>query len=569
MLIAGLGLMVILGLAAWLARGTAAGGAEYGNRRIAVLPFDNLGDTSTAHFADGVSDEVRGKLAMLPGLEVIARTSSNQYRRTTKPPSDVGEELGVRHLLTGTVRWEQLPGRPSRVRVSPELIDARSGSTKWQESFESAVTDVFRVQGEIAANVAQALQLRLTPSAESALTRRPTTDLDAYDAYLRGLEFYDSGSDPTGEQARAALTLAVRLDSTFALAWAHLALAEGRRFLNSHDANAAEAMRKATERALALAPELPAAHARIGEYQSWVRHDNPAALAAYRKGLTFSPNNALLLARVGWAEMRLGRWDSALVHLVQASKLDPREAGRFADLTAAYLYLRRYDEAQSAMDRHAALAPVSSPSINRRLWLALGKGDLTAARAVLRNIPPELDPLTVLAEYPTWQKAWVLDSSALSTLVLRGEVERESRPAKALVLAEALSRLGDSVRATAWGERAAKAYEKMLAESPNDPELLSGYGLALAYAGEREEAIGAGLRAKTLVPISSDAIAGQAYQAALARIYLLLGENDLALDELEPVLQVPGSLSRDWLRIDPTFASLRGDPRFVRLVGGT
>jgi tetratricopeptide (TPR) repeat protein len=455
------------------------------------------------------------------------------------------------------------------VRVSPELVDARSGSTKWQESFESAVTDVFRVQGEIAANVAQALQLRLTPSAESALTRRPTTDLDAYDAFLRGLEIYDSGSDPTGEQARAALTLAVRLDSTFALAWAHLALAEGRRFLNSHNANAAEAMRKATERALALAPELPAAHARVGEYQSWVRHDNRAALAAYRKGLTFSPNSALLLARVGWAEMRLGRWDSALVHLVQASKLDPREAGRFADLTAAYLYLRRYDEAQSAMDRHAALAPASSPSINRRLWLALGKGDLNAARAVLRNIPPELDPLTVLAEYPTWQKAWVLDSSALSTLVLRGEVARESRPAKALVLAEAHSRLGDSVRATAWGERAARAYEKMLAESSDDPELLSGYGLALAYAGEREEAIGAGLRAKTLVPISSDAIAGQAYQAALVRIYLLLGENDLALDELEPLLQVPGSLSRDWLRIDLTFASLRGDPRFERLVGGT
>ena len=137
------------------------------------------------------------------------------------------------------------------------------------------------------------------------------------------------------------------------------------------------------------------------------------------------------------------------------------------------------------------------------------------------------------------------------------------------MLAEAHSRLGDWVRATVWGERAARAYEKMLAESSDDPELLSGYGLALAYAGEREEAIGAGLRAKTLVPISSDAIAGQAYQAALVRIYLLLGENDLALDELEPLLQVPGSLSRDWLRIDPTFASLHGDPRFERLVGGT
>jgi tetratricopeptide (TPR) repeat protein len=188
---------------------------------------------------------------------------------------------------------------------------------------------------------------------------------------------------------------------------------------------------------------------------------------------------------------------------------------------------------------------------------------------VLRNLPAGVDLLTSLAEYPTWQKAWVLDSVDLRELVLRGEGEGQSSPAKALVMAEVHSRLGDSLGASVWGKRAAETYEKTLAKSPDDPDLLSGYGLALAYAGQRKEAIGAGLRAKSLVPTTSDAIAGETYQAALARIYLLLGEKDLALDEIEPLLKVPGTLSQDWLRIDPTFASLRGNPRFERLVGGT
>ena len=190
-----------------------------------------MGDTRAAYFSEGVSDEVRGKLAALHGLEVIARTISVQYRSTTKTPKQVGQELHVRYLLTGTVRWDEQANGKRRVRVSPELIEAESGATKWQESFEASLTDVFRVQAEIATNVAQALRVRLTPSMERSLARRPTNDLDAYDQYVRGLEILDGTGDPTGQNARAAFAQAVRLDSAFALAWAYLAWAEGRDLL--------------------------------------------------------------------------------------------------------------------------------------------------------------------------------------------------------------------------------------------------------------------------------------------------------------------------------------------------
>ena len=165
------------------ADGTGGGGPI----RLAVLPFENLGDSADAYFADGVADEVRGKLAAVAGVEVIARASSAQYRRTTNPVRQVARELGVRYLLTGTVRWDKQQGT-GRVRVSPELVEAASGTTLWQAPFDAAATDVFQVQADVAARVAEALGLALGVRERGRLGERPTANLAAYDAYLKGEE---------------------------------------------------------------------------------------------------------------------------------------------------------------------------------------------------------------------------------------------------------------------------------------------------------------------------------------------------------------------------------------------
>lgn len=160
-----------------------------GPKRVAVLPFENLGDSSQAYFADGVSDEVRGKLSQVAGLAVIARASSNEYRHTTKPPQQIARELGADYLLTATVRWEKHADGTSRVRVSPELARVEPGAaptTKWQRAFDAALTDVFQVQANIAGQVASALNVALGDSARRELAARPTASLDAYDAFLKG-----------------------------------------------------------------------------------------------------------------------------------------------------------------------------------------------------------------------------------------------------------------------------------------------------------------------------------------------------------------------------------------------
>ena len=189
--------------------------------RLAVLPFDNLGDSADAYFADGMTDAVRGKLTAIPGLEVIAPASSAQYRKTTKTPQQIGQELGVRYLLVGKVRWAKVPGRPARVEVSPALVEVSSAADKWEQPFDALFTDVFQVQADIAGKVAQQLQVTLDPSGLHALEQRPTTNLDAYDAYLRGREA-EKGASGSERRAVELYQEAVRRDSAFALAWAAL-----------------------------------------------------------------------------------------------------------------------------------------------------------------------------------------------------------------------------------------------------------------------------------------------------------------------------------------------------------
>jgi serine/threonine protein kinase len=200
--------------------------------RIAVLPFENRGAPDDEYFAESMTDEVRGKLAGLPALKIIARTSSSEYKATRKRPGDIGRELGVQYLLTGTVQWEK-GASGDRVRVSPELIDVGDASTRWQRSFDAPMTDVFAVQGQIAGEVAQALDVVLGTREREALTFRPTTNLAAYNAFMRGEEESRSLTRLDAVPLRRALRHyeeAVALDSTFAQAWLQITRVPAREY---------------------------------------------------------------------------------------------------------------------------------------------------------------------------------------------------------------------------------------------------------------------------------------------------------------------------------------------------
>ncbi|HEU5039473.1 MAG TPA: serine/threonine-protein kinase, partial [Gemmatimonadales bacterium] len=228
MMTLGLGFLLGLGvLFGWLRSHAVQG--EIGPKRLAVLPFDNLGDSADAYFADGVTDAVRGKLAGVPGLQVIASASANEYKHTRKPPQLIARELGVTYLLVGKIRWQKGGGRVNRVEVSPELIeltDHGAPTTRWQQPFDASLTDVFQVQADIASRVTEALNVALGESQRETLDEPPTHNVAAYDAYLKGEELLKSGVDiATLSRAVAEYEEAVTLDSTFVVAWAQLSRA--------------------------------------------------------------------------------------------------------------------------------------------------------------------------------------------------------------------------------------------------------------------------------------------------------------------------------------------------------
>jgi TolB-like protein/thioredoxin-like negative regulator of GroEL len=576
----GAGAAVVLALAVvgglWLSRRAGPASEAAGPKRIAVLPFENQGPAEDAYFADGMTDEVRSKLAALPGLAVIARSSAEEYRGATKPARQIAAELGVSYLLTAKVRWQKGSGA-SRIRVTPELVEvAGSGApvARWQESFDAVLEDVFRVQAEIATRVAGALQVALGAGEQQRFAARPTATLAAYDAYLRGQE--STGNLSVGDPAAlsrgaAQYEQAVALDPSFALAWAQLSRTRSVLFFNATPSVAlAEGAREAAERALQLAPRLPEARLAMGYYFSSVTKDSARALKECRQGLDSAPGHAGLVNGLAMAEVNLGRWDEALAHLEQARSLDPRSALTARQVATTLLWLRRYEEALAASDHALTLAPEDFALIELKAMVYLARGDLAGARGWLAATPKGVEP-TALVAFLTfyWDLVWVLDEAQQQLLLrLTPAAFGDNRPAWAFILAQASALRGDPSQTRHYAEETHRSLVTQLAESPDDDQLHAINGLALAYLGRRDEAVREGERAVALLPIARDARGGAYTQHQLVRIHIILGEHEKALDLLEPLLRMPYYLSPGWLSIDPNFAPLKGNSRFEKLLAG-
>ena len=569
----GLGFLLGLGvLFAWRRSHSDAGST--GARVLAVLPFENLGDSADAYFADGVTDEVRGKLARLGGLSVIARNSSSEYRNTKKRPEEIARELGADYLLTATVRWSKAPGQPSRVRVTPELVDVRPGHaarTQWQDAFDAALTDVFQVQADIAGKVASALDVTLGDSARRELVARPTANLEAYDAYLKGLAA-SQGVDPASiRRAIGFYEQAVTLDSTFLAAWARLARSRSFLYGQSTPTSAlAAAALQALERARALGPDRPETYSAIRGYSANILHDNTKAREAAAAAVARAPNDADMLNALANIEQSVGLWDASIEHGRRVVMLDPRSITPRINLGTALLVMRRYDEAAVALDQALDLAPGDLGSVETRATVDLARGDLAGARAIIHRAEASVPQTALVAYFGVYNDLyWALDSAQQDLLLtLPMSAFDGDRLIWGLVRAQTYQLRGEQRLARAYGDTAEAAAAAQLKDVPDDPQRHALRGLALAFAGRKAEAIAEGKRGVELMPASRDATTGPYNLLQLVRIYILTGEPEQALDSLELLLRVPNYISPGWLRIDPNFAPLRGNPRFEKLAAG-
>ena len=572
----GIAVLLLLALGGFLLSRTTRARTGTGPPRLAVLPFENQGDSSDAYFAEGVTDELRGKLTSIPGLEVVASSSSNDYRGSTRPLRAIANDLGVSYLLIGKIRWQKGPGGVSRVRVSPELIRVLPGSapiSRWQQPFDAALTDVFQVQADIAAKVADALDLVLGDSARRLLTARPTESLAAYDAFLKGEAASQTmkGDQAALRRAIAYYESAARIDSGFVQAWSQLSRARTSLYSNGvPDPKLGEEARAAAERARALSRRDPLVFLAMGDFYGSVNPvDNERALAEYEQGLQLAPDNVDLLGAAVSTETSLGRWGGAAARLAHASALDPRSVNAARRQATVNLFLRNYAAADSAADRAIALAPSNPAVASIEVMIALARGDLGAAQAAIHAAEQRMPSSTLLPFLAYYQDLyWVLDDrQQVQVLAAPVSAFDDDRAGWALLRSGLYQLRGDPHRSRVYADSARIAFLEQTRASPHDGQRHVLLGLALAGLSRKADAEREGRKGLELMPIGRDGFTGPYVQMQLARIYIQLGEEEKAIDQLEPLLQVPFYLSPGWLRIDPAFDPLRTNPRFQKLAG--
>ncbi len=384
----------------WNPFGQTPGPVRAGRKMLVVLPFENLGAADQEYFADGMTEEITTRVAKIPTLGVISRTSAVHYKGQDKPLREIGRELGVDYILEGTIRWDQFAS-PPRVRINPQLIRVADDTHVWAETYDRIFREVFAVQSEIAEHVAEALNLSLFDTDGRDARSQPTENLTAYDFYLRGKEYLENAK--SASDLRTAIRLfeqSTALDPSYPTPYAGIGMAHSVLYneYNLRTEDVRGAAKRALDQALVLDPNLPEAHFALGYYYNWCEDAYDLALDEYTRSEELGYKRGDVYRAIGMVQMRQGRWKDAITNLNIAITVDPRSLSILYNLAHINGLMRRYDEAIEWADRALVLAPDDPDFYHERAWICLsGFGDSLCARRIV-NLSP--DPAHLLAVSP-------------------------------------------------------------------------------------------------------------------------------------------------------------------------
>jgi len=543
-------------------------------KKIVVLPFENLGLPEDEYFAAGMTEEITSRLAAVSSLGVISRSSAVQYDRKGKMMKQIGEDFGVAYVLEGTVRWDHGLEGKNRVRVTPQLIRAADDTHLWSASYDRVIDDIFAVQSEIAEQVISQLDITLMEQERRSLNTKPTGNIEAYQAYLRGLD-YSYRPDYSEENYRLAVEMldrAVELDPNFTLAYAELSLAYSQLYHFGYD-RSEECISKAKaaiDQALKLQSELPEVHMHLGNYYYYVHKDYDQALEEFAIAERGLPNDTRIFESTSYIWRRQGKFKESINPLKKALELSPQDAGIALNLAITYAALREYKEAEDYYNRSIFLAPDQAEAyawkaMNYWMW----EGDAAKARATLEEIPLKNNLFAIY--FWVWQEilernyqaalerlsSALIDSFELSDIFVP-KAQLEGHIYRLMNKPELAHTSFDSARII---------LEREVEARPDDARLHSSLGIVYAGLGRKEEAIREGKLAVKLYPVSKDALAGTSFVYDLVSIYTMVGEYEAALDQIEYLLSIPAlQISAPYLRKDPDFDPLREHPRFKRFL---
>ncbi len=544
-------------------------------KSLAVLPFENLSeDKANAYFADGMQDEIITRLTKIGDLKVISRTSTLPYRTKPEKLSEIARQLGVGHVVEGTV---QRIGE--RVRVNVQLIEPQTDEHLWAELYDRNLTDVFAVQSEVATAIATALRAKLSVREQDAVKEKPTSNLAAYDAYLRGIDFFSRpGQAP--EDYRKAIALfeeAVRLDPNFSVAWADLSQVHARLYFLQVDTSQTrkEAAQTAAETATRLNPTAAETLLANAYYRYHIERDYNGAREPFEQIRREVPSSSKAVEALARIARRQSRWKQSLRLYEEAAKLNPRDPHLFMDRAWTFSMLRDYSATEEMIERARAIAPDDPDILVNKTKLYQTTGRLPEARAALEkfSISPEPQGVSDARVLQLMLERRYEEAARLLSQTLAGrEYIPFSEGALDLgFLGWLRSLMGDREGARqAFSQRKAEI-ELLQQKQPRNYFIVCALALCEAGLGNKEAALREGARAMSLLPASEDPVYGPIAEEVLAGVEAQVGEPERAIARIERLLVTPyGSypLTQATLRVDPIWDPLRQHPRFKALIEG-
>jgi TolB-like protein/Tfp pilus assembly protein PilF len=533
-------------------------------KSIAVLPFENLSrDPDNAYFAQGIQEEILTRLAKIADLKVISRTSTRHYETAPENLAEIAKQLGVAHILEGSV---QKSG--DAVRVNVQLIKAANDSHLWAETYDRKLTDVFRVESEIAKGIAESLQAKLTSREEQALAVKSTSNPEAYDAYLRGLAFEARSI----YEAIRFYERAVQLDPNFAIAWARLSRADASLTPTARR----DAAKRALESAQKLQPNAPETLLALGYYQYWVLRDYGSAKTTFERVTKMLPGSSEVPMALGLIARREGNWDQSITYSEQALVLDPRNLELLISAAQTYAMLRQFPTALKLYDRALDITPNDPDLMAAKAGIYQAHGNLQEAARFLSGINEQTRSFATfgikiiqLKLERNYGEAIRLMQARLAQFHFTSQFEKAGHQLD-LAFMQRLS--GDTAGAKITVEQARNTLEPLCRDQPDNSLLTAQLSGAYAVLGEKDSALREAERAIMLRPRDEDAMIGPSLEENLAFIQTLFGENSRAISTLTQLLRTPysswlyrNSITPALLRLDPIWDPLRGDPAFQKL----
>ena len=456
----------------------------------------------------------------------------------------------------------------------------QTGSHLWSETYDRKLSDIFSVETEIAQGIAESLQAKLTGSEQQALAAKPTNNLEAYDAYLRGLAF-EARSNYLSDAVFKAIDfydLAVRLDPNFALAWARLSGLHALLYSNRRDTTTArsDAARETLENAQKLQPNSPETLLFTGYYQYWVLHDYALAKATFEQVSKILPGNSEVLYALGAIARSEGHWDESIRYWERGLDLNPRNTALLTEVAFTYAALRQFSTAEKLYDRALKILPDELSLMALKASIYQAEGNLKEAGKLLERVNAQTNSDVAVRvklaqlrfeENPEAFR-WVQAHKAL--LDTTSGIEKGSKQV-GLALAQHVA--GDAASSKATAEQAANTLELLKKDQPENAFVAAALGVAYALLDKKDAALNEAQRAITLLPSNKERLTGPAFEENMALVEMIIGENDRAIATLTRLLQTPYGgwlysptpITPALLRLDPMWDALRVDPNFRKL----